>query len=380
MTEIYQNNNIQINAHENAVSCLFLDDSAFNVTAYKVLMGVHEETRLIKCNKVIQNGKTKLVYNTVEYKPLSEVLLSKDKMEFLEVLEKLRAAIDSIEQTGYLYPENMLLDMEHIFWDERARELRLVCFPLAKGILTKDKRAVINWLTNNFESECSRTFSVTGEEIYAVLCNVPLLEKKMVPENADEYTPRHEFIKPAKIISKPKKSKKKIDFISLILFLQVCAGFTVAMFFLHPDFFESWNVSFAAYLTMILAINIVGCFLMYIFTHRKKSSSVVTGEIFLQSELNPSLCFMIKKEEFIFGRGKTDQPIDGVLADEASVSRVHCVIIFENRKYFIQDLGSANGTYVNGIRLKQDQKYPVQPDDRVSIAKVDFIVRSGGVQ
>jgi len=386
MIELYRKNNIQINAHENAVSCLFQDDSAFNETAYKVLMGVHKEMRLIKCNKVIQNGKTKLTFNTIDFKPLSEVLLGVDESEFLELLEKLRAAIDSVEQTGYLYPENMLLNMDYIFWDERINNLQLICFPLAKGALEKDKATILKSLTKYFASQISEMFSITSKEIYSILCNEPLLNKKMVldkkntPEESTEYTPRQEFVKPEQIERKQKKSKSKFDLISLLLFLQVCAGFAIAMFFLHPEFFGDWNVSFAAYLTMVLAIDFVGCFLLYIFIYGTKPKPTVTGEIILQSETNPSQCFIIQKDEFVLGRGKTNQHIDGVLANESSVSRVHCVVIHENCKYFLQDLGSVNGTYVNGMRLKPEQKYPIQSDDKVSIAKVDFVVRCGGAQ
>ena len=386
MTELYQKNNIQINAHENAVSCLFQDDSGFNETAYKVLMGVHKEIRLIKCSKVIQNGKTKLLFNTMEYKPLSEVLLGIEEAEFLELLEKLRVAIDSIEQTGYLYPENMLLNMDYIFWDEKVQNIQLICFPLAKGVLEKDKETVLKHLTKCLASQVLELFSTTSKEIHSILCNESILDKNMVldkttvPEESVEFTPRHELVKPAAIERKQKKPKARIDFLSLILFLQVCAGFAIALFFLHPEFFEDWNVSLVAYVAMILAIDLAGCFLLYIFIYGTKSKPDAVGEILLQSEIDPSLSFVIKKNEFVFGRGKADQPIDGVLANETSVSRVHCVIVQENCKYFLQDLGSVNGTYVNGIRLKPEQKYPIQSDDKVSIAKVDFIVRCGGVQ
>ena len=380
MTELCHKNNIQINAHENAVSCLFHDESAFNEIAYKVLIGVHKETRLIKCNKIIQNGKTKLLFNTMEYKPLSEVLLGIDEAEFLELLEKLRVAIDSIEQTGYLYPENMLLNMDYIFWDEKIQDLQLVCFPLAKGILEKDKSTVLKRLTKNLVGQVSELFSTSSKDIYSLLCNEPLSEEKMaldtiMPEGSVEHTSQ-ESVMPAQIERKQKKPR--IDFISLILFLQVCTGFAIAMFFLHPEFFEDWNVGLVPYLTLVLAIDFVGCFLLYIFLYGTKRRPAVTGEILLQSETNPSLYFIIKKSEFVLGRGNTDQPIDGVLEGETSVSRVHCVIIHENCKYFLQDLGSVNGTYVNGIQLKPEQKYPIQSDDRVSIAKVDFVVRSGG--
>jgi pSer/pThr/pTyr-binding forkhead associated (FHA) protein len=40
-----------------------------------------------------------------------------------------------------------------------------------------------------------------------------------------------------------------------------------------------------------------------------------------------------------------------ICLDDRFVSRVHCVIRTEDGKYVIEDLNSANGTYVNGERV-----------------------------
>jgi pSer/pThr/pTyr-binding forkhead associated (FHA) protein len=51
--------------------------------------------------------------------------------------------------------------------------------------------------------------------------------------------------------------------------------------------------------------------------------------------------------EIIIGRG----PACRLRLPSKNVSRKHARIFFRNDEYYIEDLGSSNGTYVNGIRV-----------------------------
>src|ERR671934_2865211 len=54
-------------------------------------------------------------------------------------------------------------------------------------------------------------------------------------------------------------------------------------------------------------------------------------------------------------------------------SRVHAEVRREGDQYFLQDLGSANGTYYNGARL--DQTVPLTSGGRVQIGETEIIFR-----
>ena len=54
-------------------------------------------------------------------------------------------------------------------------------------------------------------------------------------------------------------------------------------------------------------------------------------------------------ERFVIGRGKH---CDFVI-NSGKVSREHAQIIRENDEYFIEDLGSSNGTWFNKQRIKR---------------------------
>ncbi len=57
---------------------------------------------------------------------------------------------------------------------------------------------------------------------------------------------------------------------------------------------------------------------------------------------------LILKNSFTFGRNKKSD----IVIDDTFISRRHCRIFLNNDKYFLEDLKSQNGTFVNGILIK----------------------------
>lgn len=55
------------------------------------------------------------------------------------------------------------------------------------------------------------------------------------------------------------------------------------------------------------------------------------------------------------------------------VSRHHACITRHKQEFYIEDLNSTNGTYVNGILLEYTQKQKLQPMDRVIFADVECL-------
>jgi hypothetical protein len=71
------------------------------------------------------------------------------------------------------------------------------------------------------------------------------------------------------------------------------------------------------------------------------------GELYLMAEGGE--LDKIAKERFVIGRGKH---CDFVI-NSGKVSREHAVIVREGEEYFIEDLGSSNGTWFNKQRIKR---------------------------
>jgi len=63
-----------------------------------------------------------------------------------------------------------------------------------------------------------------------------------------------------------------------------------------------------------------------------------------------------------------------VRLDHKSVSKMHCVIVKTDGMLFLRDLGSTNGTRVNGTRVR---RAALLPNDQVTIAHFKFRVLLG---
>jgi hypothetical protein len=56
------------------------------------------------------------------------------------------------------------------------------------------------------------------------------------------------------------------------------------------------------------------------------------------------------------------------------VSRVHADIRVEESQYFLEDTGSANGTYVNHSPITPGSRYLLRPGDRSALGKGDLVI------
>ena len=65
---------------------------------------------------------------------------------------------------------------------------------------------------------------------------------------------------------------------------------------------------------------------------------------------------------------------DNVFAiDDGSVSSHHAEIVQSSGIFLLKDLGSTNGTEVNGSPLQADTEYTLKPGDRIRFGNVDSI-------
>ncbi|MEM7594311.1 MAG: FHA domain-containing protein, partial [Cyanobacteria bacterium P01_A01_bin.83] len=59
--------------------------------------------------------------------------------------------------------------------------------------------------------------------------------------------------------------------------------------------------------------------------------------------------------------------------DSEVVSRVHADIRIEGDAYFIEDVGSSNGTYINHAPLLQGNRHRLRTGDRIALGKGDLV-------
>jgi len=75
-------------------------------------------------------------------------------------------------------------------------------------------------------------------------------------------------------------------------------------------------------------------------------------------------------DKFLLGQGKVvigRSPDCDITIDNAAISRRHATIEFTNGEYLLSDLGSANGTFLNGTRIEKAEV--ISPGDNIGVAK-----------
>jgi hypothetical protein len=100
----------------------------------------------------------------------------------------------------------------------------------------------------------------------------------------------------------------------------------------------------------------------------------------------PTPILIYPKAETALGRR---DPATGTMPDvdltsfagyRMGVSRHHAVIRLNNKRLEVYDLGSSNGTLVNGVRLAPHQPYPLRDGDEITLGKMVLraIFQGGG--
>lgn len=85
---------------------------------------------------------------------------------------------------------------------------------------------------------------------------------------------------------------------------------------------------------------------------------------------------LAERKEYTLGRVNEGQPaapdmdLSPYRAFENGVSRIHAIIKCTENRVRIMDLGSSNGTFVNGVRLAAQVETPLQNGDMVALGKL----------
>jgi len=83
---------------------------------------------------------------------------------------------------------------------------------------------------------------------------------------------------------------------------------------------------------------------------RRESVKVPVGaNVLVRSGFYEGLEVVIDRDWMVIGRGRS---ADVVIA-EATISRAHAAIGYDGKGFYVQDLGSTNGTLVNGAKVER---------------------------
>jgi len=83
--------------------------------------------------------------------------------------------------------------------------------------------------------------------------------------------------------------------------------------------------------------------------------------------------FPMEATPFVCGR----EAKGGILIENAGVSRKHCRFTYEDGRYFVEDLGSSNGTHFQGMKVT---KAEVRNGDQVNVGKYVLMFEDMGLE
>jgi hypothetical protein len=113
---------------------------------------------------------------------------------------------------------------------------------------------------------------------------------------------------------------------------------------------------------------------------KSAGSGVFTDDMVLRIEIEGGLSPMLvyPKVEIIFGRrdpssgNQPDVDLTGYAGYRMGVSRRHAALRLHDNRLDVSDLGSSNGTFLNGQRLGAHQPYQVRDGDEIRLGQMVF--------
>ena len=100
--------------------------------------------------------------------------------------------------------------------------------------------------------------------------------------------------------------------------------------------------------------------------------SEMKSKFLLASNAKRPVRICVNRKEFLMGSDYAK--MDCVIRNNRYISRCHAKIYYEATCYFIEDTGSMNGTYINGVKLAEGIKYKLETGDVINLADCRFEV------
>jgi pSer/pThr/pTyr-binding forkhead associated (FHA) protein len=275
------------------------------------VLHAQRDNGFLKCLKTYYNGKVQLFYLTESFVPLNSLLFRLNPDSFLTFVSGLLGTIIDVKNNGFLSCMNIDLSYQHIFVDPKTLKVSLVYIPVGQHLFSDYA---------SFENKL----------------RISLI--KLISE--------------VQQLSSPSTVNLKNDLQNGSMSIEdIAAGFGG-----HAPVNRAQNRTQSVPGTK----------------SNHQSAARVSMKLI---SLNPGAAMEIAvtKPEFVIG--KKASAVDGVVSFNRMISRIHCKITQKQSTFFIEDLQSVNGTYVNGKRLSPHAPTVIKHGDIVSLANSDFQVK-----
>lgn len=274
------------------VSYILGKETLFAVTDYKILQNDVDDV-LVKCRKLLLNGKIQLLYFTEGLQSLESAMSDQNADLLLEILKNIIDTVQKIKNNGFLKIENIVVGAKHIYIDPATLKVQFLYLPLSRNLFSEEQ-----FFIKKLRSMLAKSLTEKGhlqegrlQVLYENLQNtsIPL---QSVLENL------------------PPKEEK--------------------------------------------AENI------------EETLRLLSQDALLNYRLE------INKDSYVIGR--SSHFADGVILDDKRIGRTHCRIEKRQDGFVLEDLHSANGSYLNGARIIPGEFVKLKDGDILRLADICFKV------
>ncbi len=328
----------------NYMAYTLIDQGLFYEPGYKVAR-TQNKKGFIPCNYLNFNGYVRIMFNLEEKKTLTSVIKTLSPNAFVTIVLNIIDFILDIKNYGFINIESVDLQPDNIYIDMSKLKPYFIYLPIKVHSSVESYQAMENYfrdsiayvintnsnlqgeITNNLIQELSNSMYSLGQirdDISELMGISDEEEEKEVDEEGVEESEKVSEKLSDKLRRMRTERKKKSRTEEEIM------GTTVLV--------ESFNPQIS-----LLGVN---------------SPSKVE--------------YVIDKREYVIGHKK--DMVDGYIDFNSSVSRRHCKIVNKLDKNYLTDLNSANGTWINGKKIKSDTEIEIRPGDKIKLSNSEFVV------
>ncbi len=312
MYSLKDNGIIQEINYGNSFAYVLTNDSQFVDTDYKVLLSQTNDM-FIQCTKLTYNGHIGLLYMTDEYRSFSSVVTNINSDLIITIIANLFASILEVRNNGFLTTQNIDVSWDKIFISPNTLKVRLVYIPI--NVYAYDSYS-------EFESE------LRSNLIKLIINSVPDKTRRLDQFLMD--------LSNGALTLKDLYNRSRGDNTDILSNIQRTE--------FKPSSVPVQNSMQQSGFYKLVAIN----------------------------PPNGHFEIPLNRESTLIGKKKDS--VDAFIPYNNLISRQHCRVDRENGVYYIVDVGSLNGTRLNGFKIPKGQKYQLNPGDIVRLADSDFQV------
>lgn len=378
--------NINNVKHSKKCNILTINEERFNDSQYNALSKQHKKLGFLECNFKYKNDNVDIYYDTTDLISLNEYFEMNSiitENEFVDILRTICQLIKSSSNYIYFNEGNFLIDGDLIYIDQSDKSIYITYIPIRGNVTNNiildvkflireciNRRINIEEKSSNFTQELLEILRDNYLDIdklikflsyrndIEVKVDNPKHKKRIQPEPISIESSHVEPIinQQQKKLSE-EKSKNK--------------GFFARLFGGNKSKSKSMNNS-VSFCNKKMEV--------YSFEEEDNYDTVILGVeeqlktgYLIENNSQSKEDIKINKTEFIIGRLK--ETVDYYIENRA-VGKIHAKFIIKDDKFYLIDLDSKNGTFIDGTKLQSKSMYEVRDGSKITFANSSYIFRS----